>query len=173
MYGCEMVWPSPMGSGASSYARPRNSAGTNSWRGTCAIAANTFSSLMWRRRICSSTIARRASAKFAGNRLTAAPGFPPGFAPRTSLPSSINLNLSRGSRMFLPSARGQDFFDLLEREVALFLAIVKVRRKAHTRLRSIVHQNLARQQFAAYLISMRAIDRDRAGTFRGILGRVD
>src|SRR6202790_5203885 len=158
-----------MGSGASSYARPRNSAGTNSCRGTCAIAANTLSSVTRRRRICSSTIARRAPPKSAGN--TATPDFSPAFAPPTSS-SSLNLNLSRGSRMFLPSSRRQNLFHLLERKLALFFAIVKMRRKTHACLRPIIDQNLPRQQFAAHLVGMRTIDRNRPGSFHGILRRI-
>src|ERR1700730_367813 len=158
-----------MGSGASSYARPRNSACTNSCRGTCAIAANTLSSVTRRRRICSSTIARRAPAKSAGN--TTTPDFSPAFAPPTSS-SSLNLNLSRGSRMFLPSSRRQNLFHLLQRKLALFFTIVKMRRKTHACLRPIIHQNLPRQQFAAHLVGMRTIDRNRPRSFHGIFRRI-
>src|ERR1700688_1099053 len=159
-----------MGSGASSYARPSSSACTNSCRGTCVIAASTPSSWMCRRRIWSSTIARRASAKSAGNRLTAAPDFSSSFAPPTS--SAVILNLSRGSRMFLPSSRRQNLFHLLQRKLALFLAIIKMRRKAHACFWPVIHQNLARQQLAAHLVGMGTIDRNRPRSLYGIFRRI-
>src|SRR5712691_3294407 len=62
MYGWEIVWPSPIGSAASSYARARSSSGTNSSRGTRAMASSTRSSRMSRARSCSSTIQRRWSS---------------------------------------------------------------------------------------------------------------
>src|SRR5262249_11961234 len=49
MYGCEIVWPSPIGNATSSYARSRSSSGTNSSRGTRSIAASTRSSSTSRR----------------------------------------------------------------------------------------------------------------------------
>src|ERR1700741_2478321 len=57
-----MFWPSPMGRGPSSYARLRNSAGTNSCRGTFFMAASTEASLMPLRWICVSTMERRAAS---------------------------------------------------------------------------------------------------------------
>src|SRR5437773_196517 len=62
MYGCEIVWPAPIGSAASSYARKRNCSGTNRSRGTRAIAWSTRSSRMSRARSCSSTIRRRLNS---------------------------------------------------------------------------------------------------------------
>src|SRR5215471_9164318 len=49
MYGCEIVWPSPIGSATSSYARRRSFSGTNSSRGTRSIAPSTRSSATSRR----------------------------------------------------------------------------------------------------------------------------
>src|SRR3954453_12421403 len=51
-----------MGSAASSYARSRSSAGTNSSRGTTLIASSTRSSSMPRARSCVSTIAARSGS---------------------------------------------------------------------------------------------------------------
>src|SRR5437763_13932850 len=62
MYGCEIVWPAPIGSAASAYAASRTSSGTKSSRGTRAMAASTRSSSMPRRRSCRSTIRARTSA---------------------------------------------------------------------------------------------------------------
>jgi len=46
MYGCDIVWPKPIGRAASSYARARSSGGRKSSRGTRSIAASTRSSWM-------------------------------------------------------------------------------------------------------------------------------
>src|ERR1700722_6504937 len=62
VYGCEIVWPSPIGSGLSAYASFRNGGGTNSWRGTAAIASRTRGEETPRLRICVSIIARRSAA---------------------------------------------------------------------------------------------------------------
>src|SRR5438105_5403662 len=62
MYGCEIVWSAPIGSAASSYARSRNSSGTNSSRGTRAIASSTRSSSIPRARSWCSTMAFRLEA---------------------------------------------------------------------------------------------------------------
>src|SRR3954467_2810778 len=59
MYGCEIVWPCPIGSAASAYARRRSAVGTNDSRGTLAIASSTRASSMSRPRSCRSTICRR------------------------------------------------------------------------------------------------------------------
>jgi hypothetical protein len=61
MYGCEIVWPSPIGNAASSYARGRSGSSTKSSRGTTSIALSTRSSTMSRPRSCASTIRRRRS----------------------------------------------------------------------------------------------------------------
>src|SRR4051812_45853026 len=62
MYGCEIVWPRPIGSAASAYASERSPSDTKSSRGTLSIARKTRSSTMSRPRSCTSTIARRASS---------------------------------------------------------------------------------------------------------------
>ena len=62
MYGWEIVWPSPIGSAASSYARSRNGSGTKSSRGTRSIAASTRSSAMSRQRSWLSTIRCRSGS---------------------------------------------------------------------------------------------------------------
>src|SRR5690348_13170095 len=45
-HGCEIVWPLPIGSGESSYARIASASSTKMWRGTAFIAESTASSRM-------------------------------------------------------------------------------------------------------------------------------
>src|SRR3954471_3703680 len=71
MYGCEIVWPCPLGVAASAYARRRSPAGTNDSRGTRAIASSTRSSSMSRARSCRSTICRRSGGIRVGGHLDA------------------------------------------------------------------------------------------------------
>src|SRR5579864_7700566 len=61
MYGCEIVCPSPIGNGLSAYASLRHFKGTNSWRGTAAIASRTRGEETPRLRICVSIIQRRSA----------------------------------------------------------------------------------------------------------------
>src|SRR4051812_22095296 len=61
--GCDIVWPSPIGSAPSRYASPRTSSGRKRSRGTSIIARRTHSSSMPRRRSWRSTIRARRSAK--------------------------------------------------------------------------------------------------------------
>src|SRR5215207_7673915 len=61
MYGCEIVWPAPIGSALSSYAAARSASGTNSSRGTRPIAASTRSSPIPRARSWRSTIRARSA----------------------------------------------------------------------------------------------------------------
>src|SRR5436305_28674 len=68
MYGCDIVWPSPMVSGRSSYAICATSGETNSCRGTRAIAASTRSSRMSRARSWVSTICSRCWLNWSGSR---------------------------------------------------------------------------------------------------------
>src|ERR1051325_6008890 len=62
MYGCEIVWPSPMGRAASSKARRRSGSGTKSSRGTRPIARSTSSSTMSRARSWRATMSARSSS---------------------------------------------------------------------------------------------------------------
>src|SRR6267154_5528100 len=156
-----MVWPSPMGSGASSYARARNSAGTNSCRGTRSMHSRTRLLVTWRLRICVSTISRRACSESVG---VPPPEFPL---------ASIKSRRRSGSRMLLPSVRTQDVVHLLDCKVAFLDTIVKMGRKSHAGLRPEVHQDFPLQQFAAHLVSVRAVDRHGAGPFIGIFRRID
>ena len=57
-----MVWPSPIGSGRSLYARLREREDTNQCRGTFRIASSTLGSLTPRASICRLTISRRLAA---------------------------------------------------------------------------------------------------------------
>ena len=62
MNGCEMVWPCPMLSAPSSYARWRRFSGTNASRGTRPMAASVAGSRTPRAAICCATMRARASA---------------------------------------------------------------------------------------------------------------
>ena len=46
MYGCEIVWPCPIGSAVSSYARLESASSTNKWRGTLRMRSSTASFVM-------------------------------------------------------------------------------------------------------------------------------
>src|SRR5690349_1833147 len=59
MYGCEIVWPSSIGSGESSYASPRIAAATKACRGMRPIASMTRASRMPRAASCRATIQPR------------------------------------------------------------------------------------------------------------------
>ena len=48
MYGCEMVWPLPIGSGWLRYASATCAAGTRRWRSTLASAARTAGDMLER-----------------------------------------------------------------------------------------------------------------------------
>src|SRR5215467_2820842 len=75
--------------------------------------------------------------------------------------------------VFFPGPGFEDFFHLGEREVAFLLAIVKMRREPHTGFGAVVHKDVAREQFAANFVGMRAIDGNGSGPLRGIFRRVD
>src|SRR4051794_12366989 len=66
MYGCEIVWPKPIGSAASSKARRRSRLPTKASRGTRSSAWRTSSSTMSRPRSWCSTISRRARSGSSG-----------------------------------------------------------------------------------------------------------
>src|SRR5438552_5927489 len=143
-----MVCPPPMGKGRSSYACERTSSGTNSCRGTDAIAASTTGSMTPRRRNCFSIIsARRAAYSFF---------------------SSMRNRRS----MFFPCACFQDLFDLRERKITFIFAIVEMRRDAHASFGTVVDEDVPREEFTANLIGMRALDRNCPRALHGILWRV-
>src|SRR5690349_15993172 len=75
--------------------------------------------------------------------------------------------------VLFPGPGFQDFFHLREREVAFVLAIVKMRREAHAGFGAVIHEDFARQQFAANFVGMRAIHRNGSGAFGGIFWCVD
>ena len=56
MYGCEIVCPSPIGSGRSSYANRASAAGTKRSRGTARMASSTSGSVMPRASIWVATM---------------------------------------------------------------------------------------------------------------------
>src|SRR6266702_823624 len=144
-----MVCPPPIGKGASSSARERSSWGTNSWRGTSAMAASTVASVIPRRRNCFSIISVRCGPYF-------------------SLSSMRNHR-----RVFFPGAGSENFLHLRESKIAFFLSIVEMRGNAHPSLGPVVHKNVAREEFAAHLASVRAFDGNRSCPLRGIFRSVD
>src|SRR5712664_1806654 len=75
--------------------------------------------------------------------------------------------------MFFPGTCVQDLFDLREREVALFLSIVKMRRNAYAGLGPVVDEDLSRKEFAAHFERMGALDGNSPSTLRGIFRSVD
>src|SRR5262249_27510937 len=75
--------------------------------------------------------------------------------------------------VLFPRSGFQDFFHLIERKVALLLAIVKMRREAHSRLGSVIDKNVEREKFAANFISVWTFHRNRSGTLHRIFWRVD
>src|SRR5438477_8718171 len=143
-----MVCPPPMGKGRSSYACERTSSGTNSCRGTVAMAASTTGSMTPRRRNCFSIISARCVAY------------------------SFFSSMRNRRSMFSPRARFEDLFHLRERKITFIFAIVEMRRDAHAGFGTVVDEDVPREEFAANLISMRALDRNRSRALRGILRRV-
>src|SRR3989440_1334213 len=143
-----MVCPPPMGKGRSSYACERTSSGTNSCRGTVAIAESTRGSMPPRRRNCFSIIPARCAAY----------SFFPSMRNRRS--------------MFFPRARFEDLFHLRERKITFIFAIVEMRRNAHAGFGTVVDEDVPREEFTTNLISMRALDRNcpraRHGILRGV-----
>src|SRR5947208_7603647 len=73
-----------------------------------------------------------------------------------------------GYGVAFPGARSQNVGNLLHREVNFLVAIVEVRRKANARLGAVVHQNVARQQFAHHFGGVRAFDGNGAAAFSRI-----
>jgi hypothetical protein len=76
MNGCEIVCPPPIGSASSAYAEACAPTGTNSWRGTVAIASSTRAEMIPRERICRATISLRAATKS-------------GLAPEEDMPAAV------------------------------------------------------------------------------------
>src|SRR5439155_10215076 len=62
MYGCEIVWRAPIGSGVSSYACGCSPGSTNRWRGTRRIASRTRPSAIPRAASCAATMRLRSSS---------------------------------------------------------------------------------------------------------------
>src|SRR5260370_153923 len=75
-------------------------------------------------------------------------------------------------RMFLPCARFQDLFHLREREVAFIFSIVEVWRDTHAGFGTVVDDDVPRKEFAANLMGMRTLDRNRPRALRGVFGSV-
>src|SRR6266850_1144521 len=89
------------------------------------------------------------------------------------LENSSFSDMCRRRCMFFPGTRFQNLFDLCECEVALFLAIVKVGRNAHTGLGPVVDEDVLPKEFAANFVRVRARDRNGSRPLRGIVRSVD
>src|SRR5216684_2967521 len=86
---------------------------------------------------------------------------------------SLASSLARGQKVLFPDARIQNFLNLRKSEITLLFSIIKVGRNTDAGLWTIVDQNLARQQFPADFVRVRAIDRDRAAAFGGIFRAIN
>src|SRR5882762_11966873 len=75
--------------------------------------------------------------------------------------------------VFFPGARFQNLFDLCECEVALFLAIIKMRGNAYAGLGPVVDEDVPRKEFAANFVRVRALDGNGSRPRRGIFRSVD
>src|SRR5690242_11979734 len=93
MYGWEMVWPCPMGSGPSWYARSTIEARTKHSRGTSRIACSTSGSVMPRATSWAETMRRRPASRIE--------------APPASIPDSPLLGLDRDRRALRRGSLGQ------------------------------------------------------------------
>src|SRR2546428_5323878 len=139
------------------------------------MASSTRGELIPRSRICSYTMARRCSRNSAaacGSSPAGLTGLSGAPLPLVVIVSAQGHASSGGLRVTLPSARGENFFDMRERGVDFVVAVVKVRGEADARLRAVVHQDVAGQQLAGDLARVRAIHGNRAGSLSGGPGRV-
>ena len=101
MYGCEIVWPAPIGSGSLRYADEASVSGTKRCRGTSRIAAMTRSAKRSRpvsRRVAcaidaiSATIWRRSRAN--NSSMVAATGAVPRNALKIAAMASLGLRIA-------------------------------------------------------------------------------
>src|SRR5690348_16899301 len=76
-------------------------------------------------------------------------------------------------RVLFPRAGLQNLLHLREGEVALFVAILKMRRNAHAGFGTVIDKNVACQKLAANFVRVGAFDRNGSGALRPILRRVD
>src|SRR5260370_24065853 len=75
-------------------------------------------------------------------------------------------------RMSFPRAGMKNLFNLREGKVAFLLAIVEVWRDTHAGVGTLVHDDVAREEFATNFMSGRAFDGNRPCPLRGIFGGV-
>src|SRR5260370_17412107 len=75
--------------------------------------------------------------------------------------------------MFFEGGSGENLLNLRQREINLLIGVVEMRREADAGFGAKVHQNLAGDQLAHHLRRVGAINRDGAGAFGGVHGRVD
>src|SRR5207245_10850010 len=123
--------------------------GTNWCLGTANIAARTAASEMPRRRNCFSIISARCGAY--------------------SLVSSMRNRCG----VFFPRVCLQNFFHLCKGELAFFLAVVKLLRKAHTGFGPVIDQNFPRKKLLANFIRVGTFDGNGSRSLCWILRRVD
>src|SRR3989441_4114734 len=134
------------------------------------MASSTRGELIPRSRICSYTMARRCSRNSAaacGSSPAGLTGLSGAPLPLVVIVSAQGHASSGGLQVTLPSARGENFFDMRERGVDFVVAVVKVRGEADARLRAVVHQDVAGQQLAGDLARVRAIHGKRARPLSG------
>ena len=104
MYGCEIVCPSPMGSGVSAYASAPASPGTNRWRGTERMAASTSSS---RRPAPHELLLDHAQAAHAQVGPVSRSSSPRSPSATTSASSAVASGSSSGAPAALPPSGGR------------------------------------------------------------------
>src|SRR5437870_1001677 len=139
------------------------------------MASSTRGEFIPRSRICSYTMARRCSRNSAaacGSSPAGLTGLSGAPLPLVVIVSAQGHTSSGGLQVTLPSARGENFFDMRERGVDFVVAVVKVRGEPDACLRAEVHQDVAGQQLAADLARVRAIHGNRAGSLGRVHGRV-
>src|SRR5207245_10026675 len=129
------------------------------------MASSTRGEVIPRSRICSYTMARRCSRNSAacGSSPAGLTGLSGAPLPLVVIVSAQGHASSGGLQVTLPSARGENFFDMRERGVDFVVAVVKVRGEPDARLRAVVHQDVAGQQPAGDLGRLRAIHGNRSG----------
>src|SRR6516225_2663868 len=95
-----------------------------------------------------------------------------GFAGSPAPGMLIVLRLLCRQRVLFPRAGVQNVVDFGKDQLRFFVAVVEMRRNADARLRAVIDQNIARQQFTADLERVRALDRYGPGPLARVLGRV-
>src|SRR3989442_1033487 len=166
---------STSGGGRSGAAAATTIASNGANSGRPSMASSTRGELIPRSRICSYTMARRCSRNSAaacGSSPAGLTGLSGAPLPLVVIVSAQGHASSGGLQVTLPSARGENFFDMRERGVDFVVAVVKVRGEPDARLRAVGHHEVAGQQLAGDRGPAPAIHRNRSGALRGVHGRV-